>query len=216
MSRSISSDIITRLESNEIMLSYLLEYTIDSITYRYNNVEVPVNASINGSPQLFEPRTFSFDSINYSYNNIIDSVNVKVDNIDSLLTTIFVDKVVSESTAVIYLIIFNDDNSVLETQQLFNGFINEFKIDESELNMTVTSIFAKWDQSSNIKHSSFCRWKQFKGEECKYSGGETVCDRSYARCVELGNIDNYGGFRWIPSIEDKEIWWGPRPEQLRR
>jgi len=44
--------------------------------------------------------------------------------------------------------------------------------------------------------------------QCLYAGGETWCDRTYARCLVLGNTDNFGGFRWLPSIIDKEIWWG--------
>ncbi|GAI73202.1 unnamed protein product, partial [marine sediment metagenome] len=46
--------------------------------------------------------------------------------------------------------------------------------------------------------------------ECGYGGGETWCDRTYARCVVLANSDNFGGFRWLPSIVDKEVFWGPQ------
>jgi lambda family phage minor tail protein L len=38
-----------------------------------------------------------------------------------------------------------------------------------------------------------CSWI-FKGEECKYDGGETACNRTLQRCRELGNTLNYGGF----------------------
>jgi len=44
--------------------------------------------------------------------------------------------------------------------------------------------------------------------QCLYAGAETWCDRTYARCTVLGNTDNFGGFRWLPSIIDKEVWWG--------
>ena len=37
-----------------------------------------------------------------------------------------------------------------------------------------------------------CRYRQFKGTHCGYTGEETTCDRSYSRCVELGNASRFG------------------------
>ena len=34
------------------------------------------------------------------------------------------------------------------------------------------------------------------------------CDRSRERCAEMSNTDNFGGFPWLPYLEDKEILWG--------
>lgn len=36
----------------------------------------------------------------------------------------------------------------------------------------------------------------FKGPDglCGYTGGETVCNKTYSRCVTLGNKNRYGGF----------------------
>jgi len=39
-------------------------------------------------------------------------------------------------------------------------------------------------------------------------GAADWCDRTYTKCVTLSNTTNYGGFRWLPSIVDREIWWG--------
>lgn len=41
-----------------------------------------------------------------------------------------------------------------------------------------------------------CRWK-FKDLKCGYSGGETVCNKTLARCKELSNQLRYGGFPLI-------------------
>jgi hypothetical protein len=34
------------------------------------------------------------------------------------------------------------------------------------------------------------------------------CDRSRERCEEMNNTDNFGGFPWLPYLEDKQILWG--------
>ncbi len=40
---------------------------------------------------------------------------------------------------------------------------------------------------------------------------ETWCDQTFDRCKELGNQRNFGGFRFIPAIAEKQIWWGRVP-----
>jgi len=40
---------------------------------------------------------------------------------------------------------------------------------------------------------NFCRFI-FKSSRCGYSGAETECNRTLARCKELGNETRYGGF----------------------
>jgi hypothetical protein len=47
--------------------------------------------------------------------------------------------------------------------------------------------------------------------ECAYIGGSLWCDQSYERCVSLDNDENFGGFRFLPSLMEKDIWWGRVP-----
>jgi hypothetical protein len=209
--RTIPANIIAKLESNQIISSHLLTFEVDGTSYYYTDCPYKVYSDAAGSSQMYEPRGFKFESINYSNNNIVDNVSIEIDNIDSALTSIFLDNVIIEEPAAIYLVIFDDDKTILNTQVLFNGILNDFILDESKVSTNITSEFTKWDQNSNVKHSSLCRWKEFKGAECLYAGGQTACDRTYSRCIELSNTVNFGGFRWLPGIEDIQIWWGPTP-----
>jgi len=45
---------------------------------------------------------------------------------------------------------------------------------------------------TNLK-KTVCRYKQFKGPRCGYSGSQTVCDRSYNTCFKLDNAARFGG-----------------------
>lgn len=38
------------------------------------------------------------------------------------------------------------------------------------------------------------------------------CDHSYERCAQMSNSDNFGGFRWLPFLQDKILWWGRGPK----
>ena len=94
---------------------------------------------------------------------------------------------------------------------LFQGTLNSWGMREGQLRIEVSSILSRWNQQTLSKHSGSCRWKKFKGDECVYVGAATWCDRTYARCETLGNELNFGGFRWLPSIVGKEVWWGRIP-----
>lgn len=47
---------------------------------------------------------------------------------------------------------------------------------------------------------SHCRYKEFKGSLCGYTGAETECDRTFARCKELNNQRRFGGFPGIGRL----------------
>ena len=46
---------------------------------------------------------------------------------------------------------------------------------------------------------NICRYKVFKGTACGYSGSETTCNRTFARCVELGNQLRFGNCPGLPG-----------------
>lgn len=47
---------------------------------------------------------------------------------------------------------------------------------------------------------NFCRYSEFGGELCGYTGTETECNRSFSRCMELGNQSRFGGFPAIGRL----------------
>jgi hypothetical protein len=51
-------------------------------------------------------------------------------------------------------------------------------------------------------YGSTCRYKYFKGAECKYGDSETTCNRTLDQCVTYANDVNFGGF---PGITDGNI-----------
>lgn len=95
---------------------------------------------------------------------------------------------------------------------LFEGGLDAWTLNDKILKIGAKSEMARWTQKPLALHSVSCRWKEFKGTECTYAGAGTWCDRTYTRCEDLANQANYGGFRWLPSIMDKEIWWGKVPK----
>ena len=46
---------------------------------------------------------------------------------------------------------------------------------------------------------NICRYEEFGGTACGYSGSETECNRTFARCIELGNQARFGGQPGLPG-----------------
>jgi len=203
--RTINASILAQLQAEELHPHYLLSWTIDGTTRRYTDCDIPIHLT-----NTYSPLGFKFSNVKYSLANIVDKVDIDIDNLDLVQTAIFVDGTPQGSDVTLSLVVLDSDLNIIgaTATTIFQGEIDSWKLNERALSVTVTSIFYNWSQRTLSKHSPSCRWKQFKSTECNYAGASTWCDRTYARCVVLSNSTNFGGFRWLPSIVDKEIWWG--------
>lgn len=231
--RTIPANILTEIQSNEYRPFDLLDFVVDSTHYRYTSCDIPLVYDGN----IYTPRGFEIDRIKYSSNKIVDSVTIKIDNLDSVLTFVFVGGDPKGESVILYqmviesewnLLIENGENLLTEggelivTEQmstdtviLFEGILDNWKLDEVELSIKAVNILNQWTQRTLQRHSPSCRWKAFEGTECGYSNGAGWCDRTYTRCAALSNTANFGGFRWLPSIVDKVVWWGNTPENAQ-
>ena len=102
--------------------------------------------------------------------------------------------------------------SIIAKESLFYGLISDWSIEEEGVWVEVSNELIFWSKETLRKAESSCPWEFKEGIECGYSGGADWCDQSYERCQELGNSDNFGGDRFLPAIEEKDIWWGRSPK----
>jgi len=202
--RTIDAAFLASLEAKTLKPFFALDLDIDGTHYRYTDCDVPL--VVDGERYL--PRGAKLEPIRYSLGTVVDSMKMQIDNLDSALTAAFVDGTPQGSTVILKLVIVEDFIPTPVNTTLFQGIIDGWNLDEESVSFTVASELVRWTQRTLAKHSASCRWKEFKGTECAYAGAETWCDRSYTRCVAVGNQANFGGFRWLPSIIDKELWWG--------
>lgn len=204
--RTIPAGITAELAKAQWTEFTAIKMTIATEDYCYTDADTPF--VLDGD--RYEPRGFRFSPASYSKANIVTRANVEMENLDQIFTSLFVGSVVQGSDVVAKKVMLPDDLTPVGVT-IFEGTIDDWQLDEETVTITVASVLQRWSQRTMSNYSPSCRWKQFKGTECGYTGGATACDRSYQRCVDLGNQDNFGGFRWSPSIQDKEIWWGQKP-----
>lgn len=207
--RDISSLVEAAMEAEGGKMFWFLEFLFDT-TQRYTDCDVDlyINTETGGSKSKFETMPFSVGNIGYSAKSSVDKLKIDFQNIDLTMSATFLNEDVLNKWAKVYIAFFDGSNVlILEPIKLFEGLVSTWKLTELKASITIVNEFIFWNKKTLRKHQSSCRWA-FKGTECGYSGAETWCDQGYARCVTLNNSDNFGGFRWLPELEEQEIFWG--------
>lgn len=209
--RNISPQVLRQLAADELIPFLLHDFYLDTQRYRLTDADVDITVG------LLKYTAWPIDArpASYSMTKAVDRIQVELDNVDQTYTSAFVSGTPQGGDYHLMGVWLDGNyNAVGNPITLFYGTIDTWTLDEQKIKITVTSELYAWDQTTLYAHSPSCRWKEFKGTECGYSGKESWCDRSYIRCEALNNTNNFGGFRWLPSLEDKTIWWG-RTSSLR-
>jgi len=160
------------------------------------------------SSNKFETMPFSISTINYSAKSSVDKVETNIANVDLQMSAVFLNENILNKWGILWIGFFDNNNTIIaQPIEVFRGLVSTWKLTEPTAEITLVNEFIFWNKKTLRKHPSACTWA-FKGKECTYSGSETWCDRSYARCVALGNQDNYSGYRWLLDLMEREIYWG--------
>lgn len=118
------------------------------------------------------------------------------DNKDALLTQNN-SGLLLENNDSLYLEIFN---SVIGSPvNIFEGFINNIKLTETEFSFDVERILGGYSTlSPNTTYDVNCQWA-FKDSRCGYSGEEDTCDKTFSSCQARNNESRFGGYPSIPA-----------------
>jgi len=172
----------------------------------YTDCDVPLIYGGN----LYEPRPLEVGSITSTRGQGVDKVDLSIDmaDRDASLLSYFVGHDPIEVECYTYLQALDGDKQAIATAQIFAGAIDSYKYSKYKLSVTITSFHALWNKSTMETSTPSCR-RNFGQSDCGYTiVGDEVCDRSYTQCVIYGRTAQFNGFRFLPDIEDKDIWWG--------
>jgi len=199
-----------KLSSTEAWL-VLLKVTMPNSTILYlvantENVTWPITA---GNEYIAFP--FQLDEIGDAIKGEVPSVGLKIANTSRMLEPYLEAQDGLVDSEVIIRIVNTIHTSL--------GAGPNNPTAEVELNYTVTATNADvswvtftlgamnpWNKRfpRNKIWRNTCRYKEFKGTLCKYSGGETSCDRTLDTCRNtMNNSINFGG---APGVGTKGIF----------
>lgn len=86
-----------------------------------------------------------------------------------------------------------------EVRWLVHGVMDRPGWDPDKLSFSLRPVVqGRASQLPAVEMAPRCSVRSFKDAVCGYTGGETQCDRTKARCVELANLENFQAFLDIP------------------
>lgn len=189
-------------------LAHLLEFELSS-TVRYTDLDIDLLYGGN----WWYARGMKLGAQEFSLSPTVDHYAFEVDNVNLEWSGYVLNEGVRGKKVIIRLIGLNDNYGVVGESIMFIGVINKVELDEQRARITLLSPLLYWRTKIPRRiHQALCPWPFKDSATCRYVGAETWCDQSYDRCVTLANTDNFGGFRFLPSLADKQFWWGQQPK----
>ncbi|MEW5805026.1 MAG: hypothetical protein AB1847_23315 [bacterium] len=205
--RSLPAQLNTELLKEASFLVHLVDLYFSSTVY-YTDLDVNV---------VWEGHTYlswglSFSTAEFLLAPQIDKISVEFDNVSGEMTSFVLNQEVRGKKCCIRLAALAAPASVLAASTKFAGVIDSCSIDHQRARFEVYNPWLFWKRKTPRRiHQATCPWAFKSTGLCQYEGSETWCDQSYDRCLELGNTENFGGFRFLPSLINKQIWWGRSP-----
>jgi len=203
MSKGLNSNQKAEIASNQVKTRILLTFTV-------NNTEQDII-------RIIENDTLS--SFEYGGNTYVaamvkrgmiesrveggpQKVNIKISNINQAYSSIIANEgdVLTNSACIVEEVIFDNENNIVgDAVNVFEGFVNNVKLTETEFSFDVERILGGYStQSPNTTYDVNCQWV-FKDSRCQYSGGETSCDKTFSSCQARSNEARFGGYPSIPQ-----------------
>lgn len=195
---------VIRILENDTLASF--EY--DGETYLAGMVKRgKIESSMQGGPQKCNIKISNinrhYSSIIVDYTDVLTNARCSIDEViyfppghSTLLLEDGSGSLLLEDGS--YLLL-EDDHVIGDAVNVFEGYINNIKLNETVFSFDVERILGGYStQSPNTTFDVNCQWV-FKDERCQYSGGETTCDKTLTACQTRSNVVRFGGYPSIPA-----------------
>jgi lambda family phage minor tail protein L len=188
------------LSSDGVFLP-MLKIQIPSITETIRIVDNTDDIVWNS--ETWQKFPFQIDQINENSNGERGQFKITVSNLNGVIGQYVRQydnyvKINGFEPVVITLYVINTKD-LLNTLPVFSQevIMSKPEINQIQVNFTVAAkdLF-RINVPTHRMFTNSCRFK-FKGNSCGYTGIESLCDKTLARCRELNNSARYGGFPLI-------------------
>jgi len=204
--RAYDDDIFQELQKETAKLFYLAEFQLNQRIYCYTDCDI----EITYQEHSYLPMPFAVQAIIWTADLSVDRIVLEFSNIKKWLSSMLLSENAANKPAILSFVCINDKNRPIAVEELFRGVIAEWKLKEDKSSIEIVNELILWRKKALRTAQSSCRWI-FKSGECRYRGAEDWCDQTWDRCTKLNNTANFGGFRFLPAMMEKKIWWGKIP-----
>lgn len=189
---------ILEVEKDEIIPRRLLKIELEGGSIYILDNETLECLRYNGEEYLGAPLTY--DEIKRDDNSSVSKLNINLSNVGLAISGIIGQRgdVITNAPAVLTLVFLDVNTNTLQPdikQVLYAGRCNNLKLDYENASMDIETSLGGYEiQAPVMKYRTTCQVRRFKDCRCGYVGEETKCDRTFDRCKELENEENFRGF----------------------
>jgi hypothetical protein len=154
----------------------------------------------------YRPRGMALGEMLSSASNLVDKVSLTFDDVNREIYASLGEHDAAKFPIDLSMLILDNLGKEVVSHVLFTGIIDKWNYRPGKTVIDIVNlIFVQWARVTFNSFSTHCRWREFRGPECNYPGGESECDRTYSKCFEYDNVVNFGGFRWVSSLINKKL-----------
>lgn len=189
---------LLEIEKDEIIPRKLLEIDIEGGGIRILDNETMAYLMYEGERFLGAP--LSHGDITKDDNSSVSKLNISLSNVGLSISSLVGARgdVITNSPAILTLVFLdvNTNQLIPNVQQvLYAGNCNNLTLDYESATMDIETPLGGFErQCPAMKYRASCQVRRFKDCRCGYTGEATTCDRTWDRCKELGNQENFRGF----------------------
>lgn len=189
---------LSEVEKDEIIPRKLLKIELEQGSVYILDNETLESFVFNGETYIGAP--LSHSEIRNDDNSAVNKLEIELSNVNLAISAIIGNRgdVITNAFSVLTLVFLNvNTNELIPNFQkiLYAGRCNNLSLDFEKASIDIETELGGYEKLAPIiKFRPNCQVRRFKDFRCGYTGEETTCDRTFARCSELGNIDNFRGF----------------------
>ncbi len=193
-----NSNPLLEVEKDEIIPRKLLELDIAGGGVYILDNETLNTLAYGGKEFIGAP--LSHDEIKKDDNSSVSKLNISLSNVGLGISSIIGTRgdVITNAPAVLTLVFLdvNTNELIPNIQQiLYAGKCNNLALDYESASIDIETPLGGYEkQCPAMKYRATCQVRRFKDCRCGYKGSATTCDRTFTRCKELGNQENFRGF----------------------
>jgi hypothetical protein len=179
---TLPEDLLTELLKPVMYVAHLIQINFTSRTFYWTDCDQDVYWI-----RWYNNHPITYDNISQAGDLEAGTLRLTVSNIDKTFSDLVQIENIQDKEVTIKRVFLDANLDVIGIPTLiYLGYTDEIVIDETKAVISVADELIKWQtRCPRCIHEGKCRWKDFKGTECGYTGSETWCDRSWGRCVAL-------------------------------
>jgi hypothetical protein len=203
-SQALSNELLK--EANCLCFLVVFDVSVGAVPAIFRYTSLDVNIVYGGN--IHYSRGMTFSGAEYSISPQVGKISFAIDNVDRAFSSLILNREVRGKRCDILLCALNWPATIIGVSTLFSGVIDGAGFDHQRASFDVFNPFVFWRRRVPRRiHQSTCPW-EFAKIECTYVGIYETCDKSYEDCILRENTDNFGGFRFLPSMIQKKVSWG--------